>query len=68
MILQKKHKTDFSGKNPYNFYQLIREPKFQIKDKVFHKYFKEQSALDYVRQQEKTSDNNMKKKEKRVAI
>jgi len=48
MILQKKHKTDLSGKNPYNFYQLIREPKFQIKDKIFHKYFKEQSALDYV--------------------
>jgi len=68
MILQKKHKTDFSGKNPYNFYQLIREPKFQIKDRVFHKYFKEQSALDYVRQLEKSTDNNMKKKEKRVAI
>ena len=68
MILQKKHKTDFSGKNPYNFYQLIREPRFQIKDKVLHKYFKEQSALDYVQQQEKASDNNMKKKEKQVNI
>jgi hypothetical protein len=63
MILQKKHKTDFTGKNPYNFYQLVREPKFQIKDKVFHKYFKEQSSLDYIKQQEETSDKNIKHKQ-----